>query len=128
MLACEGSVTTAWACVRAKTRPSAASRSSVGVLTFPEPEKPVASWRRVSIVTSNRSRRSAVGDVLLRGEDPGSPHPGVTAPSARSSRTIPNASFLLHSNGITRPLYHRNQAPDTPGASVGSRLRAARRN
>ena len=59
MLACEVSVTTAWACAKSKRAPWAASRSRFGVTARP-PYEPSASARSVSMVT-RRMLRSAFG-------------------------------------------------------------------
>src|SRR6187401_677393 len=61
MLACEVSVTTAWACAKSKRAPWAANRSGFGVDARP-PYEPSASARSVSMVT-RRMLRSVFGET-----------------------------------------------------------------
>jgi hypothetical protein len=85
MLACDGSVVTAWACADSNRSPIAASRSMLGVLALP-PYAPTASARNVSIVmrrTFSSSRRSNTGTPALE------KYRRATTPSRTSTRTAP---------------------------------------
>src|ERR1043166_6597890 len=81
MLACDGSVTTAWACANVNRMPRAASASMVGVRAGP-PAAPIASARNVSIVIM-RTFRSA--DRRKSCVDPPPPH-AIINPIARADR------------------------------------------